>query len=558
MKRSLQICLLAGLFLLAGSVCALAAKTYTVLPFTVNGPSGYKYLGDSIPGMFSSRLYWKGNFEPVDLGPGKQKAVADANAAEKARQAVNADYVIWGSLTIAGENCSIDMNIKDASGQTWPRSTQATVNNLIPSLQGLADTVNADVFKRPRAGAARTGAAPQARPNQMNPELMHNQPGGAEPYLNPQFRYAGNRGDESRLRSQALPYSSVGMEVCDADGDGRNEIFILADHRLYAYRFEDYRLQPIGELQMSMTQQNLIIRSIDLDLNGRPKLVITAYDGEEEPISRIFSFNGREFKEEAIARQWFLNVVSLPPFYRPTLIGQLSQPPRVFRRGVYEMHVNGNKVTQGGKLNLPDGFNLFNFSYIPPANTGPDPSGKIIMLSDDEHLRIYSDKGARLAQSEDLYSGHHIGVEVNQAMLGMGKDDTIQGSKYYIPMRMPVVSLGADGNYEVIVNKPITTSGRIFADFRSFPESEIHAVYWDGVGLNMLWKTRRIKGSTVDYAIQDANNDGITDLVVCINTYPGALGFDARKTMVLLYPLDLSRMDPNAPSYDEDADPERP
>ena len=56
----------------------------------------------------------------------------------------------------------------------------------------------------------------------------------------------------------------------------------------------------------------------------------------------------------------------------------------------------------------------------------------------------------------------------------------------------------------------------------------------------------------VDYAVADGNNDGITDLVTCINTHPGALGVQGRKTIVVLYPLDLSKTDSSTPSDKDD------
>ena len=67
MTSSIRSVFWALALLLLGAANALAAdvKTFTVLPFTVNGPAGYKYLEQSIPQMFSSRLYWKGQLEPA-------------------------------------------------------------------------------------------------------------------------------------------------------------------------------------------------------------------------------------------------------------------------------------------------------------------------------------------------------------------------------------------------------------------------------------------------------------------------------------------------------------
>ena len=129
-------------------------------------------------------------------------------------------------------------------------------------------------------------------------------------------------------------------------------------------------------------------------------------------------------------------------------------------------------------------------------------------------------------------------------MPGMGKSNVLIPSMYFVPLRMVPSDLEQDGSWELIVNKPISVAAQFFENYRFFPEGEIHTLYWDGVGMSLQWKTRRIKGSVVDFALADPNNDGTQDLVVCLNTHPGALSLQNRKTVVVSYPLDLSQMDP--------------
>jgi hypothetical protein len=106
---------------------------------------------------------------------------------------------------------------------------------------------------------------------------------------------------------------------------------------------------------------------------------------------------------------------------------------------------------------------------------------------------------------------------------------------------MPIVVsiLGNSKRAQVLLSKDISIAAQFFDSYRSFSESEVHSLYWDGIGLNLLWKTRRIKGTTVSYGIADIDNDGGLDLWISLNTYPGALGLEHRKTLVLGYPLDL-------------------
>lgn len=53
-------------------------------------------------------------------------------------------------------------------------------------------------------------------------------------YLNLQFYYQGS--DGTRYHSRTLPYASVGTAVADVNGDGKNEVVVLGEKRLYVYQ----------------------------------------------------------------------------------------------------------------------------------------------------------------------------------------------------------------------------------------------------------------------------------------------------------------------------------
>ena len=536
------------LLLLVCPAFAAAKSTFVVLPFSVNGPQSFAYLERSIPQMLTSRLYWKDKVEPArhEL-PANIKAPTTDAAADKLRAQFKADYVVWGSVTVVGDDCSLDVRVRDKNGRVWPQVREAKSPQLIAAITGVSDNINREVFGRdPMPIAASTSGKSGSRVNQMNPGIMMNENTDKEVYLNPQFRYSGATAeDDSRLRSQALPFSAIGMEVIDANNDGRNEVFLLDDRKVYAYSFNGGQAQQLGEFAFPMTSQCLSIRAM-AHPSGRAWIIVNTIDSTGVPLASVLTFDGARFHEEMKNIKFYLNVVKMPPDYRPTLIGQEAQPPRLFKAGVSEMVRQGNTLVPSRRIALPPDTNVFNFTYI-PAGRGDRDAEKIIVLSKEEQLRTYSSKFARLAQSSERYSGSAVGLEIDPSMPGLGREDVTMASVFYIPMRMLAVDLDHDSNYELIVNKPISTASQIFDRYRFFPQSEIHSLYWDGIGLNLQWKTRRIKGSMVDYTIADANNDGIPDLVTCINTHPGALGVKARKTVIMLYPLDLSKTNPNTP-----------
>jgi len=547
MKRVFRagVGLFALMLLLAGQAFAAQKVTYIVLPFSVQGPQGFAYLEKSIPQMITSRIYWKDRVEPArELSPGARPVDSESEA-EKLRAQYKADYVIWGSVTIVGDDASLDVRVRDKTGKVWPQTREAKAPQLITAIGAVSDAINRDVFNRATSASNRSsgsgGSAGAGRVNQMNPDIVVNENSPKEVYLNPQFRYAGSsQEDESRLRSQALNFPAIGMEVVDADGDGKNEIFLLDDHTVRAFRFEkNNQLKQIGEHRFSLNSQCLNIRSVPRP-SGKAWLVVTVIDQGGVPQSCVLTFDGASFKEEMKNIKHYLNVVKMPPDYLPKIIGQEASPPRLFRpNSLTEMIPQGGTLVPGGRLNLPPEANVFNFTWL-PSSRGERDGQKLIVLTPSETLRVYNAKFSRLAETSESYSGASTGMEIDPSMPGLGRDDVTLPSVFYIPMRMVPYDLERDGNWELIVNRPISTASKIFDRYRYFPQSEIHSLFWDGLGLSLQWKTRRIKGSMVDYTIADANNSGIPSLVVCVNTHPGAIGASSRRAMVLLYPLDIS------------------
>ena len=156
---------------------ALAAdvRSYAVLPFKVSGSSGFTYLEKAIPSMLNSRLYWQGHFQPVaDAALAKAGAVSDAGSAAKALSATGADYVVWGDVTIIGDSASLDVRVRDKAGKEWRKGAKTRVNDLIATLQGVSDSINAEVFGR--GGSGVVAAAPAASAGQANPILSRRRP----------------------------------------------------------------------------------------------------------------------------------------------------------------------------------------------------------------------------------------------------------------------------------------------------------------------------------------------------------------------------------------------
>ena len=206
----------------------------------------------------------------------------------------------------------------------------------------------------------------------------------------------------------------------------------------------------------------------------------------------------------------------------------------------------GNTFTLGSRLNLPKEATAFNFCWLPGSRGGD--GDKLVVLRDDERLKIFGGKGnSAIHTTMEKFSGSAVGMEHYKGMPGLGVDRNYQlPEKYFAPMRFITADLGRTGEYVLMINKPISTASQFFDRYRYFPQGEIHALYWDGVGLGLKWKTRRIRGSVGQIDLADMNNDGVLDLVVGLNSSPD-LGIGSRQCMIVGYPLNTKATDPNAP-----------
>lgn len=536
------------LLFLMMQVPAMAAS-YVVAPFSVSGAQGYSYLGQAVPSMLTSRLYLQGQFEPVGRQDAalKEKAPSSRESASAMARKFGADYVIWGSITVMGDQASLDVSALSPDGKVWKEAATSQVNALIGGLQNVADAINIEVFGRTdvtRAGAAAGSPSSAFLMNETRGSVQN----GA--YLNPSLRYQGTEDNRSQIRSQMLGFECIGMEVGDINRDGKNEILLLNDNTLNAYVWQNgNKLVEIGEYRLPSSMKPVLVRIYTQD--KKTYVLLSGYDkGDTAAYSQVLQFSNGKFNVVVRNARRYLNVAKLPPLYAPVLIMQDSDRSKVVSGSVYEGRISGDEVVRGGKVaNLPKQATVFNFSWI-PADRGKR-GDHLALIAENETLLTFDARGNRLSGTEATYSGSSVYVEGDRgigALASSGESSDVV--LYYVPMRMPVVDLDRDGRYELIVNKPVTTAGKLFSNYRTYPQGEVHAMLWNGMGMDLLWKTRRIKGTVCDVAVVDANNNGKLDLVVAVNSYAGLSTGIKTRCAVYLYPLDTTMVNAK-PNYQE-------
>ncbi len=543
--------------LLMATAAMAQTSSFVALPFAVEAPEGNAYLGKAVSSTLTSRLAATDKVVPVK---GEVPATFSGSAADAARiqKSLGADTVVWGKVVVLGKDCTLEAQALNAKGEQWTRSVEGELSSLQNAVNKLAILVAAEVMRLDvHPMALSSTKTKEAVAPVTSSGIIINETGeqkSASYYLNPQFKYQGGGGSEdgSRIHSQRLNYSMVDMAVGDFNGDGKNEVAILANHKVHIYAWDRGQMKPLGEKTVSMSNNTFSMRAIDLARDGAKELVIVTYaEDSQRTASYIYSFKDNSLSEYCKRSEYFLSVAKLPPLYEPVLVGQAWDSTKLFRPGVYRMEKSGDKLVRSTRVDLPEGARVFNFAWLPAGSKTQD-GDKILMFNNDEKIKVYNAKGTLMHTTAEPYSGSAAGMDYYSTMDGLGKDKRYQiPEKYFAPMRI-VNFVDGDGNSLALFNKPTSTASQLFDRYRFFPQGEIHALNWDGVGMNLKWKTRRIKGSVADLDIADVNNDGMLDLVVGINSSP-SLGVGSRSCMVVAYPLDFSQVEGTVDRNDMEA-----
>ena len=172
MNKTIGIAL--GVLLGMATVCASApeaqqTKRIAILPFSVNSSENINYIRDGIWDMLISRVTVNGKtnvvaksivLDAMSKGAGKELTQTDVSAIGKR---LNADYVVWGSITKIGDSLSLDGKMLDvASSQSPVTLYEQTrgMNEVIPKISDFSQRIRSHVTGEAPPAVTAAAAAP--------------------------------------------------------------------------------------------------------------------------------------------------------------------------------------------------------------------------------------------------------------------------------------------------------------------------------------------------------------------------------------------------------------
>ena len=259
MKISIVI-VLSTLFLLIMSFNSnpAFAKQYRVaiIPFKINAEKDMTFLKDGVFDMLSSRLSSGENVEVIGREETEKvvKTVEGILNEGKARvigAKLEADYVLFGSLTIFGESVSIGSRIVDVTGD---RKTIAFFNQsmgigeVIPKINNFAGEINEKVFGRVVLSKEAPAKQPQqaasdniyAHPDKLAEDFVEFEGLDKRSDLNPAFIVTRPKKSSMEFwKSRNFRELINGIALGDVDRDGKVETVIITPDSIQIHRFEN-------------------------------------------------------------------------------------------------------------------------------------------------------------------------------------------------------------------------------------------------------------------------------------------------------------------------------
>jgi len=528
-------------------LAAAELSRVAVVPFKINAEKDMSFLRDGITDMLISRLSWENKVavlssEETAKALGNVKAPLNASKARAIGSRLKVDYVLFGSLTVFGNSVSIDAKMVDVAGGKPPLTffnQSPTMDQVIPGINFFATDINAKIFGRDMP-AQRVYAQPQSSREQISsrahPDKLISggfgeidEPASRKPAPGAAFMATQeSRGQSTQFwKSQSIKQRIEGIAVGDVDQDGKQETVIITPFTVELYRFEKKRLYKVSTLADRNLGNIIGVDVADINGNGYPEIIVSCLNPHRKFIkSFVLEFSGQTYTEIVTDSPWCFRVVDHPGRGKILLGQRYHTTPSPLSGAIYEMEWKNSGYEPAIKVLAA---NLVNVLGLALGNAMNDGSEVAVVFDKEDYLKLYDLTG------RDIWkAGEHSGGTPRYLLPHGQRPDEIPEKAYY-PLRTQILDINRDGKNEVI-----TINNRRFSkifEHRKFINSEIAIRSWDGIGLAVHWRTRKLSGYFSDFAVGDFDNDGQAELIAGLVIKAGTAVTTTPKSRVIAYEL---------------------
>jgi TolB-like protein len=535
----------------SGSLAQDAGKTVAILPFHLNAPPENKYLVEGFRDMLGSRMRAEAGVgivakeevqSAMQVTGGQPVAGKEAAFAEK----VGADYLIYGTINALGGGVAIDAKVYTADAKQVEEVQDfyaSAVSN--DQVMRAIDTLSWDIIEKLFAKKRPASLLPMTQQATVPAEKST----FSTAHPDKTFMSSGGgfalRGGRNFIKTGNLNMELRGFDIGDVDGDGQPEIIIADKSEVKVFRRDGTRLNLFAMIKMLVRYPVHGVFAADLNGNGRAEIYISASD-PRTPGSKAVEWDGTRFVDLFSEARWYIRPMEVPGSGL-VLVGQAAGLLAV-EPGLYILGNDSGTLRKQEQLPVPGGINLFNFVF---ADLDGNGKHEIVALDDSFKLRVIQ-SGTTTWKSEERFGGTKRFIGGEPAMES-GKNpmrnelvDAV-GERFreiYIPSRILVSDVDGDGADDIILNRNPDTLSTVAQTLIQYPSGTLVGLKWNGIGLEELWRTRKIDGYVLDYQVKSlAMQSGKVEddeLYIGLMLDTGSYNpFGRDQTTVVIYPFDF-------------------
>lgn len=497
-----------------------------IIPWRINAGEGMGYLKDAVNDMLASRIGSEPAIEIIKESSIKSavskygKEAITEDIAKNIGRAVNADYVVFGSITVIADSASLDVRaiaLKKAKAPVFFAYQSSGLGNLISLVDETAKNARVKILNTEGMGVSAGSSPPAPSPSSSAPPspaytgkfITKKKP--AETTKDGDFVIAEKSNMKGVWKSAQFTAAMISVDIADVDNDKKNEIVMIDSHNLFIYRLKGQTLELVKEFKGDLSVKNYSVAIADINNNGTPEIYVTRMINDRLS-SYVLEYKDNEFKTIVSDFRWFIRAVKDAKAGQ-ILIGQKYSDSQGYFGAVQKLEWKDGKLKEVKVMDIPKGLNLYDFEM---ADLNRDGTIDVIALDERDYLHIYN-KDKDGLWKESWKSGEFYGGSLNRLELAASSAGTEVNVFIDIKARIVHADLDGDGLSDIIIsrNNP-GTLGRYFKRTMSYDNGEIINLTWGETGLEENWKTKKIDGYIADYIVNDIDSDGKKELVILV------------------------------------------
>ncbi|MFW6272007.1 MAG: FG-GAP-like repeat-containing protein [Desulfosalsimonas sp.] len=500
-------------------------RTIAVFPFEVHGTEDSMNMEKAAADMFSSRLEKVPGFtiiadsrlESMDIDP----ADMSLDNALAAGLKLDADIVLYGSLTMLGESWSMDASLADVAKQGLIdsfSSSGASRKELIPGVEDMAKDMGKALKE--------TEIAQKPEKSAKSDE--------------PESPYAGFKAAEPERKDIAGAWSGpemdrnfTGIAAADITGDGRTETVLVDKDTVYIYTISDRDFILTEKIAAPSNTVCMAVDAADINDNGKAEIFVTSANNRNNMLrSFVLEYKDGGFEVILEKSPWFYRVVSGQD-NQPMLLGQRHRTGAdPFASEIVRINFKNGEYSPG--KSFIDGDNEINvLGFAPGSIKNRANKSGAVAFDNTDRLIVLDPEGKTAWESGRRYGGISLFLEG----IKQGKGEAPE--RFYLPGR--ILTAGIDSNPDnpdrIFLFKNTNPSPVNLKRLRVYTKGEILSLAWDGAGLREEWKTREYDGHFRDICLADLTGDGSTELAALLTEKQSWTPFSESRSRVLVFPV---------------------